>query len=89
MELLPSSLSLSIISPAGPGLGPKLLKYSDGLIREFPSPFRLGNLGGMKGSTMWAPGFGAKGTKSSSFSPGSSFTFFLFRPLAISEGLRT
>ena len=50
LELAPSSLSRSIISPAGGG--PRLLKYSDGLMREFPSPFRLGNLGGMKGSTM-------------------------------------
>ena len=31
---------------------------------------RLGNLGGMKGRTRWAPGLGARGTKSSSVGSG-------------------
>ena len=31
-----------------------------------PLTLRLGNLGGMKGRTRWAPGLGARGTKSSS-----------------------
>ena len=97
LELILSSQSLSLMSSISfgsmttlpPGFD-KLLRYSDGFINALPSPFRLGNFGGINGSTICAPGLGASGTKSSSpFSLDSSLMFFLFFPLAISEGLRT
>jgi len=46
-----SSISSGSITTLPPGLD-RLFRYSDGFINALPSPFRLGNFGGMNGSTM-------------------------------------